>query len=125
MKLSSGACGLHCTTLYLTDVSNVMCGTVVLHTLIYHSSVVIFVIHPTAFRSLFFSPLLYIYHTYFPPSLRAARELHDKMADRVLHATMAWFDGTPTGRLINRFSQDISTIDTSVMSRLQVPYRTM
>ena len=53
-------------------------------------------------------------------SLRAARELHNKMAQRVLYATMAWFDATPSGRLINRFSQDISTIDTSVMSRLQV-----
>lgn len=53
-------------------------------------------------------------------SLRAARELHDRMAERVLHATMGWFESTPTGRLINRFSQDISSIDTFVMSKLQV-----
>jgi ABC-type multidrug transport system fused ATPase/permease subunit len=51
-------------------------------------------------------------------SLRAARELHDKMTQRVLYAPMSWFDATPSGRLINRFSQDISTIDTSVMNRL-------
>lgn len=42
------------------------------------------------------------------------------MTERILYATMAWFEATPSGRLINRFSQDISTIDTGVMSRLQV-----
>ena len=65
----------------------------------------------------------YIAIVFFKHSLRAARELHDKMAHRVVHATMAWFEATPSGRLINRFSQDISTIDTSVMSRLQVRTR--
>jgi ABC-type multidrug transport system fused ATPase/permease subunit len=53
-------------------------------------------------------------------SLKAARELHDRMAERVLHSTLGWFESTPTGRLINRFSQDISAIDTFVMMKLQV-----
>lgn len=53
-------------------------------------------------------------------SLKAARELHDRMAERVLHSTMGWFESTPTGRLINRFSQDITSIDTFVMMKLQV-----
>jgi ABC-type multidrug transport system fused ATPase/permease subunit len=74
--------------------------------------------------------LLVLLHTQLPNtnfldfisqcSLRASRDLHDKMTERILYATMAWFDATPSGRLINRFSQDISTIDTGVMSRLQV-----
>jgi ABC-type multidrug transport system fused ATPase/permease subunit len=31
---------------------------------------------------------------------------------------MAWFDATPTGRLINRFSQDIATVDKDLMYSL-------
>jgi hypothetical protein len=27
---------------------------------------------------------------------------------------MAWFDATPTGRIINRFSNDINEIDTGI-----------
>ena len=58
-------------------------------------------------------------------TMRAGRVLHDKLTSRVLFATMAWFESTPSGRLINRFSNDISTIDTSVMNRLQDFFETL
>jgi ABC-type multidrug transport system fused ATPase/permease subunit len=52
-------------------------------------------------------------------SLKAAKSIHDQMTRRVIFASMSWFDATPIGRIINRFSQDISTIDKEVMSNLR------
>lgn len=44
-------------------------------------------------------------------SLRASERLHQSMLDHVLRSTSAFFDTTPTGRIINRFSKDIDEID--------------
>lgn len=43
--------------------------------------------------------------------VRASRILHQKMLTNILHSPMAFFDTTPTGRILNRFSRDIETID--------------
>eukprot|EP01117_Protostelium_nocturnum_P006726 TRINITY_DN2420_c0_g2_i4.p1 TRINITY_DN2420_c0_g2~~TRINITY_DN2420_c0_g2_i4.p1 ORF type:complete len:581 (-),score=165.72 TRINITY_DN2420_c0_g2_i4:667-2409(-) len=37
--------------------------------------------------------------------------LHDKMLQCMLRAKMAFFDSTPAGRILNRFSRDIKTLD--------------
>ena len=42
---------------------------------------------------------------------RAARKLHASLLTGLLKAPMAFFDGTPTGRLVNLFSKDLYTID--------------
>ncbi|KAH8069812.1 ATPase [Aureococcus anophagefferens] len=42
---------------------------------------------------------------------RAARKLHASLLSGLLKAPMAFFDGTPTGRLVNLFSKDLYTID--------------
>jgi ABC-type multidrug transport system fused ATPase/permease subunit len=47
-------------------------------------------------------------------ALRASRLLFDKLLDSVFGATMRWYDVTPTGRILNRFSRDIEVLDTSV-----------
>ena len=52
-------------------------------------------------------------------SLRASKKLHEVMLDNVITATLAWHDSQPTGRKINRFSQDISTVDSKLMNQLQ------
>jgi len=44
-------------------------------------------------------------------SLRAMRLLHSKMLDNVVRCPMRFFDTTPFGRIINRFSNDMNTID--------------
>ncbi|KAJ8692856.1 hypothetical protein PTI98_010127 [Pleurotus ostreatus] len=44
--------------------------------------------------------------TYF-----ASQRLHKAAINRVLHAPMSFFDTTPLGRIMNRFSKDIDTID--------------
>ncbi|KAI5951939.1 hypothetical protein KGF54_005014 [Candida jiufengensis] len=43
--------------------------------------------------------------------IKAAAYFHSEMAKAVLHSPMSFFDTTPVGRVLNRFTQDISTID--------------
>ena len=44
-------------------------------------------------------------------ALIGAKALHNRMLDSILHAPMAFFDTTPLGRILNRFSKDVQTID--------------
>ncbi|XP_055014213.1 LOW QUALITY PROTEIN: ATP-binding cassette sub-family C member 10 [Boleophthalmus pectinirostris] len=44
----------------------------------------------------------------------AATTIHNRLLDRVLKATVSFFDTTPLGRILNRFSSDIYTIDDSL-----------
>lgn len=43
-------------------------------------------------------------------SCNGAQCLHDIATVRVIQAPCSWFDSTPIGRIVNRFSQDITTI---------------
>ncbi|KAG0375854.1 hypothetical protein BGX24_008580 [Mortierella sp. AD032] len=47
-------------------------------------------------------------------SIRGSRALHAQLLDKVSRAKVRFFDTTPIGRIINRFSSDISTIDEAV-----------
>uniref|UniRef100_A0A1A7XY85 ATP-binding cassette sub-family C member 10 n=1 Tax=Iconisemion striatum TaxID=60296 RepID=A0A1A7XY85_9TELE len=44
----------------------------------------------------------------------AASAIHNRLLDRVLKATVNFFDTTPLGRILNRFSSDLYTIDDSL-----------
>lgn len=44
-------------------------------------------------------------------ALRASRVTHDRMAARVLRAPMQFFERTPLGRIMNRFTADINKVD--------------
>ena len=45
-------------------------------------------------------------------TLNASNSLHKKMVNSVLRAPInLYFDKTPTGKLLNRFSKDINKID--------------
>lgn len=44
-------------------------------------------------------------------TLRASSKLHDRVFACVMRGTMAFFDVTPTGRILNRFSKDLDEID--------------
>ncbi|EQC40719.1 hypothetical protein SDRG_01791 [Saprolegnia diclina VS20] len=47
----------------------------------------------------------------FVGGLRASRALFDKMTLSLLQAPMQFFDTTPLGRVLNRFSNDMNTVD--------------
>lgn len=44
----------------------------------------------------------------------AASAIHNRLLDRVLKATVTFFDVTPLGRILNRFSSDLYSIDDSL-----------
>ena len=44
-------------------------------------------------------------------TLKSSSHLHDKVFHKVCRAPMAFFDTTPTGRILNRFSKDLDEID--------------
>lgn len=46
--------------------------------------------------------------------LRGSQLLHKRMLDRVIRAPMSWFNTTPSGRIMNRFSKDIDTVDVTI-----------
>jgi hypothetical protein len=52
--------------------------------------------------------------------IKAARKLFDAMVDRVLRAPMHFFDTTPQGRIVNRFSKDVYSVDEQLPGTWQV-----
>ncbi|ORZ16766.1 P-loop containing nucleoside triphosphate hydrolase protein, partial [Lobosporangium transversale] len=51
--------------------------------------------------------------------LTASRTLHQQLLRKITRAKVRFFDTTPIGRIINRFSSDMSTIDDEVSNNLQ------
>ncbi|KAI1300681.1 hypothetical protein EDD11_006060 [Mortierella claussenii] len=58
------------------------------------------------------------YYTIFG-GLAASRSLHQQLLRKISRAKVRFFDTTPIGRIVNRFSSDISTIDDDVSNGLQ------
>ncbi|KAJ1935617.1 hypothetical protein EC988_008427, partial [Linderina pennispora] len=54
----------------------------------------------------------------FGGAIRASRKLHSELLQAVVHATPRFFDSTPLGRIINRFSRDMQTVDEWTMDIL-------
>ena len=49
----------------------------------------------------------------------ASKNLFQRLLFAVSHSTLRWFDETPSGRILNRFTRDIRTIDTTLSTSLQ------
>ncbi|KAJ3057372.1 hypothetical protein HK097_008467 [Rhizophlyctis rosea] len=57
----------------------------------------------------------YLFGLFFAfTSVRSARTLHHDAARRVLSAPVRFFDTTPLGRIINRFSKDMDGLDNTI-----------
>ncbi|OBA22056.1 P-loop containing nucleoside triphosphate hydrolase protein [Metschnikowia bicuspidata var. bicuspidata NRRL YB-4993] len=53
-------------------------------------------------------------------SIRGGRKIHDRMATRLMKAPMNFFERTPVGRIMNRFSNDINKVDSALPRSLNV-----
>ncbi|EDO36474.1 predicted protein [Nematostella vectensis] len=47
-------------------------------------------------------------------SVRASRSIHDSLLIAIFHAPMSFFETTPLGRVVNRFSKDLYVVDDTV-----------
>ncbi|XP_017271649.1 canalicular multispecific organic anion transporter 2 isoform X1 [Kryptolebias marmoratus] len=56
--------------------------------------------------------------------LRAAKLTHHNMLQGVLRAPQAFFESTPIGRLLNRFSKDVDAIDAHIPDNIDIWMRT-
>lgn len=52
-------------------------------------------------------------------TLRAAQFIHNSLLKRILRAPLEWFDLTPVGRVVNRFSKDIEATDSDIPATLR------
>ncbi|KAL2076903.1 hypothetical protein ACEWY4_027504 [Coilia grayii] len=59
-------------------------------------------------------------YSYTQVTLRASSKLHDTMFHKILFSPMSFFDTTPTGRLVNRFSKDQDELDTALPFNMEV-----
>ena len=51
--------------------------------------------------------------------LRAAKFLHEHMLRNILRSPMSFFDTTPLGRIVNRFSKDVDVADSTFPANLR------
>ncbi|XP_001843089.2 probable multidrug resistance-associated protein lethal(2)03659 [Culex quinquefasciatus] len=63
-------------------------------------------------------------YLFFNICMKASRTLHDRMFAKILAAPMRFFDTNPSGRILNRFSKDMGSIDEllpkAIMDAVQV-----
>jgi ABC-type multidrug transport system fused ATPase/permease subunit len=52
--------------------------------------------------------------------IKSAKNVHDKALLRVFKAPMSFFDTTPLGRIINRFSKDQDSVDNNIVDALRM-----
>lgn len=61
-----------------------------------------------------------VYCTVVTGGSRAAKRVFLSMLDRVLHAPMSYFETTPMGRTLNRFTYDMEVVDMTLTEAMSV-----
>jgi ATP-binding cassette, subfamily C (CFTR/MRP), member 1 len=56
---------------------------------------------------------------YAQKSTRASRECHERLLQRILHASLVFFEQTPSGRILSRFSSDCESLDLLLPTYMQ------
>lgn len=62
---------------------------------------------------------------YIKSTLHASSRLHWKVFNSIVYAPMSFFDSTPTGRVINRFSHDLDDVDVQLPFGLETLLQNM
>ncbi|KAH6588650.1 hypothetical protein BASA50_010612 [Batrachochytrium salamandrivorans] len=76
--------------------------------------------------SIFQAIMTYAFGVYFAyHGTRAARVLHEGAITRIVRAPVLFFDTTPLGRVINRFSKDQDGIDNSLLDAFRMFIQTL
>ncbi|GFO38362.1 canalicular multispecific organic anion transporter 1 [Plakobranchus ocellatus] len=60
----------------------------------------------------------------FVQMVTASHRLHNAMLNSILHQPMSFFDTTPVGRILNRFSRDVDVLDFSISRQLRLVLQT-
>ncbi len=55
-------------------------------------------------------------------SVKASMNMHKRMVESVLGSPISWFDSNPVGRVLNRFSTDMFSLDSCLMSNMMKFY---
>ena len=58
-------------------------------------------------------------------AVKATRTLHTKLLVNIMHSPMSFFETTPVGRIVNRFSKDVNVIDETIPRSLGMFLRTL
>lgn len=66
----------------------------------------------------FFNGLTYI--CYERGGWQAARTLHSSFIRAIMNVPLSWFKTTPVGRIVNRFSRDMNSLDTGLVGMLRM-----
>ena len=57
-------------------------------------------------------------------AMKAARNLHQGLLVNIMHLPMQFFETTPLGRIVNRFSRDVNSVDDKIPRSLGMFLRT-
>ncbi|XP_059176453.1 ATP-binding cassette sub-family C member 2-like [Physella acuta] len=79
-----------------------------------HKTDVYVIVYGVFFGLAQFSTFVLFNYLFWYRLVRAASRLHGLLLERLLHAPMAFFDQTPIGRILNRFSKDVDTVDNNL-----------
>ncbi|KAI0106279.1 ABC transporter [Nemania sp. FL0031] len=70
------------------------------------------------FGDTFFSGLTYV--CYERGGWYAARTLHSNFIRAIMNVPLSWFKATPVGRIVNRFSRDMTSLDNQLVPMLRM-----